>query len=278
MLKFLVVAGIVLWSSLAEAIRWDFDDGTTQGWTTKEALTWGGTREFHQFPGMVEDSVWRIRIDPSVTQSLYASRPGVELISSPIGYDSDLFDQVRIRFRTVHDRPTEGTFSIAWENFSGSGFDFDLDYDSENLRQRTVYTTEWQEAMLSLAGQDRWEGLLKNIQLSFVLDFGTDTEAGVVESFEIDWIELTGVGELLEGELPPPPVEYYFGFEGAGLFAPPVFYPIAPGVGEASHGGHGGGYLGEVGGNVLTDLDGDGGLRPFRPMGNANGNTARVCV
>ena len=42
MLKFAIVIWIVLWSSLAEAIKWDFDDGTTQGWTAKEALTWGG--------------------------------------------------------------------------------------------------------------------------------------------------------------------------------------------------------------------------------------------
>ena len=51
MLQFAVVICVVLWSGPAEAIKWDFDDGTTQGWTTKEALTWGGTREFHQFPG-----------------------------------------------------------------------------------------------------------------------------------------------------------------------------------------------------------------------------------
>ena len=59
MLRFAVVAGVVLWSGSAEAIRWDFDDGTTQGWTTKEALIWGGTREFNQFPGVVDDGVWR---------------------------------------------------------------------------------------------------------------------------------------------------------------------------------------------------------------------------
>ena len=264
MLLFAVVVFVMLWSVPAEAIRWDFDDGTTQGWTAKEALIGSGTREFNQFPGMVEDGVWRIRVDPSVTQSLYASRPSVEVISSPIGHDSGLFDQVRIRFRTIHDRPTEGTFSITWENYSGSRFDtFDPDYDSKNLIQRTVYTTEWQEVVLSLAGQDRWEGLLKNIQLRFVLDFGLDTEPRVVELFEIDWIELTGVGELLQGELPPPPVEYYFRFEEAGLFAPPAFYPIVPGIGEASHGGYGGGYLGEKGGGVLTDLDGDGDLDLF---------------
>ena len=46
MLKLAVVVFVVLWPGPAEAIKWDFDDGTTQGWTPKEALIWGGTREF----------------------------------------------------------------------------------------------------------------------------------------------------------------------------------------------------------------------------------------
>ena len=254
MLLFAVIA-VALCSSLAEAIKWDFDDGTTQGWTTKEALTWGGTREFHQFPGVVEDGVWRIRVDPAFTQSLYASNPGVEVISSTIGYDSGLFDQVRVRFRTVHDRPTEGAFWIEWESSSGYS-----DFFYSFVGQDIVYTTEWQEVVVSLDGQDSWEGLLKNIQLNFVLDFGLDTEPGVVEAFEIDWIELTGVEEMIEGELPPPLVEYYFGFEGAGLFAAPVFYPIAPGIGETLIGEV---YIGDHTGGVLTDLDGDGDLDLF---------------
>ena len=254
MLKVAIVAGVVLWSSLAEAIKWDFDDGTTQGWTPKEAFVWGGTREFNQFPAMVDNGVWRIRVDPAVTKSLYTSQAGVEVVSPPIGYDSGLFDYVRVRFRTVHDHPTEGTFWITWDNSSGLG-----DFHTHSVRGQTVYTTEWQEVEFPLAGRDGWEGLLRNVQLSFVLAFDLDTE--VIQSFEIDWIELTGVGELLEGELPPPPVEYYFRFAGAGLFAPPVFYPIAPGIGEAPVGG--GGYLGEVKGNVLTDLDGDGDLDLF---------------
>ena len=256
MLLFAVVAGIALWIGSAEAIKWDFDDGTTQGWTPKEALIWGGTREFHQFPAMVEDGVWRIRVDPAVTKSLYASVPGVEVVSSTIGYDSALFDHVRVRFRTVHDRPTEGVLWIEWENPSGSSA-----FESF-VGQDIVYTTEWQEVVLSLAGQDGWEGLLKNIQLSFRPDFYSDTELGVVESFEIDWIELTGVEELIEGELPPPPVEFSFRFEGAGLFAPPVFYPIAPGLGEILIGEA---YIGDRDhrGGVLTDLDGDGDLDLF---------------
>ena len=259
MLLFAVVAGIVLWSAPAVAIKWDFDDGTTQGWTTKETNTRGGTREFNQFPGAVEDGVWRITVAPSVTKSL-SSRSSVGLVSPTIGYDSGLFDQIRIRFRTVHDRPTEGSLWMEWENSSGYYSNLDLDTDpQEMLIQQMVYTTEWQEIVLSLADHRRWEGLLKNVRLDF-RPGGSDTE--MVEWFEIDWIELTGVEELIEGELPPPPVEYYF-FEGTGLFTPPVFYPIAPGLGEMAHGGHGGGYLGERTGGVLTDLDGDGDLDLF---------------
>ena len=231
MLKFAIVMCVMLWGSLAEAIKWDFDDGTTQGWSPKEALTWGGTREFHQFPGEVEDGVWRIQVNPSITNSLYASSPGVELVSSTIGYDSGLFDQVRVRFRTIHDRPTEGAFSIEWENASGFYFNIGIDVDPKEITtEQLVYTTQWQEMVLSLAGHRRWEGLLKNIRLSF-------KNFEFVEAFEIDWIELTGVAELIEGELPPPSVEYYFDFAGVGLFAPPMFYPIAPGIGEAAHGG-----------------------------------------
>ena len=260
MLLLAVVAGIALWGGPVEAIKWDFNDGTTQGWTTKETDTRGGTREFNQFPGVVEDGVWRIAVAPSVTNSLF-SWSSVELVSSTIGYDSGLFDQVRIRFRTVHDRPTEGSFAMEWENASGFYANLDIEDTApeEVLIQRIVYTTEWQEIVVSLADHSRWEGLLKNIRLDFVLGFDADT--GMVEWFEIDWIELTGVEELIEGELPPPPVEYYF-FEGAGLFAPPVFYPIAPGLGEATR-GRGSGYLGERDGGVLTDLDGDGDLDLF---------------
>ena len=260
MLLLAVVAGIALWGDPAEAIKWDFNEGTTQGWTTKETNVRGATREFNQFPGVVEDGVWRIAVSPSVTNSL-SSWSSVELVSSTIGYDSGLFDQIRIRFRTVHDRPTEGSLWMEWENSLGFYSELDTDDPQEMLTQQIVYTTEWQEIVLLLADHSRWEGLLKNVRLSFILDFGSDTE--MIEWFEIDWIELTGVEEMIEGELPPPPVEYYFGFEGTGLFAPPVFYPIASGLGEAAYGGYGSGYLGERTGGVLTDLDGDGDLDLF---------------
>ena len=259
MLLFAVVAGIALANGPTEAIKWDFDDGTTQGWSAKEAAIWGGVRELYLFPSVVEDGVWTITVDPDVTNSYYSSASisvtsSAELISPTIGYDSGLFDHVRIRFRTVHDHPTVGSFSLAWTNEHNVGLTIeDISEDQFVLPYRPMtYTTEWQEVVIALGPQDAtiWEGLLKDIQLSFVLERAEASLSGeLVKWLEIDWIELTGVEEQLQGELAPPDVDY-FRWAETGVFAPPVFYPIASGIGE--------GYEGSTG--VLTDLDGDGDL------------------
>ena len=262
MLLLAVVAGVVLWSSSAEAIKWDFDDGTTQGWSAKEAQTWGGTRELYLFPGVVEDGVWRITVDPDVTKGHYSTASisvvsSAELVSPTIGYDSELFDHVRIRFRTVHDRPTVGSFSLAWTNEHNAGLTIDNFPENQFVHpyRPMTYTTEWQEEVIVLGHDETtWEGLLKDIQLSFVLDRAEASQAGeLVKWFEIDWIELTGVEEQLQGELAPPHVDYFHWSE-TGVFAPPVFYPIASGLGEGPSPEEAG---------VLTDLDGDGDLDLF---------------
>ena len=189
-----VVAAVMLWDDPAGAIKWEFDDGTTQGWSAKEAA--GGRHELHQFPGMVEAGVWRIAVDPAVTKGFY-SVPSVELISPTIGYDSGLFDHVRIRCRTVHHRPTIGNFSVTWTNEHNalpSGWDLAFGIGAQDI----LYTTEWQEVVLVLAGRDekRWEGLLKDIRLGFNLDLSeAESASDTVEWFEIDWIKLTGVEE-----------------------------------------------------------------------------------
>ena len=247
MLPLAVCICVVLSGGYAEAIKWDFDDGTTQGWSAKEGTLWGGPRELHLFPGEVTDGVWRVAVSPAVTQSHY-SNPRVDLVSPPIGYDSALFDQVRIRFRTVHDRPTTGDFDLSWTNEHNLGMDSDVRFAI--FAGAITYTTEWQEVVFLLADRDDkvWEGLLKEIRLYFSLD--------EVEWFEIDWIELTGVEEQLQGELPPPYVEY-FRF-ASGLFARPLFYPIALGIGNVQP------ISGtSLGIGVLTDLDGDGDLDLF---------------
>ena len=68
---------------------------------------------------------------------------------------------------------------------------------------------------------------------------------------------MTGLEEILQGELPPPYVEY-FRLDGVGLFAPPVFYPIASGIGGSYNF-----IFSGVQAGVLTDLDGDGDLDLF---------------
>ncbi|MDE2733930.1 MAG: FG-GAP-like repeat-containing protein [Gemmatimonadota bacterium] len=253
MLKLAVVVLVVLWSGPAAAIIWEFDDGTTQGWAAKEAsILGGGPRGFNQFPGGVEDGVWKIDVSPSITEDWPI--PNVELISPTIGHDSSLFDQIWVRFRTVHHSPTVGSFWLTWTNEHNLMSPiWGQDDPPERLFRLSgqsdfVYTTEWQEVEFSFVGQDEvvWEGLLRDIRLNFVLAWNEDD---VVGEIEIDWIELSGVEEFLQGELPPPHVEY-FRFDEAGLFAPPVFYPIAPGIGRAA-------AYGERAG-ILTDLDGDG--------------------
>ena len=274
MLHLMLVLGIALWNCSAEAITWHFDDGTTQGWAAKESGASGGPAEFNLFPGQVKDGVWMIDVSPSVAGEADPS-PSVQVISPTIGYESGLFDRIRVRFRTVHHRPTVGSFWLAWTNEHNR---MTPSRDPENRGSNRfslhgqagfVYTTEWQEVALTLpvsdgevAPGDRevWEGLLRDIRLNFSLDWGESdmprSAAEVVGGLEVDWIELTGVEELLAGELAPPSVEY-FRFEGAGLFAPPVFSPIVPGLG---------GFIAE-GAGVLADLDADGDLDLFSTRG-----------
>ena len=276
MLRFAIIACVLLWSSFAEAITWDFDDGTTQGWAAKTGNGWGGTFEFDLFPGVVEDGVWTIDVSPSMAGDALPS-PSVEVVSPSIGHDSGLFDRVRARVRTVHHSPTVGSFSLAWtneHNRTDPGQDPDRRGRSRFFligQSGFAYTTEWQEVEFTLpesdgeiAPDDRevWEGLLQDIRLNFRLEWG---EMGVsrpvdelVGWFEIDWIELTGEEELLAGELAPPSVEY-FRFEGTGLFAPPIFSPL---ISELDA------FLKGWSAAALTDLDGDGDLDLFSTWEN----------
>ena len=69
----------------------------------------------------------------------------------------------------------------------------------------------------------------------------------VPEAVEIDWIQLTGVEELIQGELPPPAVELSASF--GRLFNSPTFHPleVRPSTQFAP-------LLGDVDGNGTIDL------------------------
>ena len=272
MLLIPVCVWLVLLSSPAAAIMWDFDDGTTQGWGVKKPVSAGGDHQFYPLSGGVEAGVWRI--NAFRTDGLSGS--GVELISPTIGSDSHLFDRVRVRFRTIHHSPTTGALLLRWTN------EHNLMYPGgDPLPQRgrfslpangaygeLVYTTEWQAFEFSLVDLEEnsfgyypvWEGLLDDIRLMFTLEFMTGSRpdrlaSTKVAALDVDWIELTGVEEVLQGALPRPPV-FDIGVAGPKVFAPPVFYPIAPGLGLFR-------LLGDSQAGVLTDLDGDGDLDLF---------------
>ena len=269
MLLISICAGMVLLSSPATAIRWDFDDGTTQGWGAKKPFRSGGDHQFHPLSAVVEAGVWRI--DAFRTDSL--SEAGVTLISPTIGHDSHLFDRVRVRFRTIHPSPTIGVLLLRWTNEHNLMFPGNdplprrsrFSLRANGIYGELLYMTEWQEFEFSLTDMEEnffgyypvWEGVLDDIRLVFGLEAMTtamlDRPASTkVSALEVDWIELTGIEELLQGELPRPPV-FDLGIEGPTVFAPPVFYPIAPGLGLFR-------LLGDAQQGVLTDLDDDGDL------------------
>ena len=111
MLKLAVVICVVLWSSPAEAIKWDFDEGTTWGWTAHESVLGnpGGVTPTTVY-SEVEAGVWRIAPVPS------GQEPAIRLLSPLIGEDSALFDRVTLRLRIIHDRPTGGNLLMDWSN------------------------------------------------------------------------------------------------------------------------------------------------------------------
>ena len=279
MLLIFLCTWMVLLSSPATAIQWDFDDGTTQGWGAKKPIRSGGNHLFFSLSGTVEEGVWRI--NAFRTDGL--SGAGVTLISPTIGHDSHLFDRVRVRFRTVHPSPTTGALLLLWTNehnlmFPGSDplprgrFYLQANGDYGEF----VYTTEWQEVEFSLIDMEEssfgyqrlWEGPLDDIRLLFGLEDMTLSminrpASTKVSALEVDWIELTGVEEVLQGELPRPPV-FDLDVEGPRGFAPPVFYPIARGLGAFR-------LLGDIQEEVLTDLDGDGDLDLFAFWGGIEG-------
>ena len=159
MLYLALLLSIGLWSGPVETIRWDFDDGTTQGWAAKEGAAAGGSSEVNLFPGQVTDGVWTIDVSPSVAGEKYPT-PLVQLVSPTIGYDSGLFDRVRVRLRTVHHRPTVGGFLLSWtneHNRPAPGRDpADLFSNRFSLIGQAgfVYTTEWQEVEITLPESD----------------------------------------------------------------------------------------------------------------------------
>ena len=266
-MRYLLFAILLLAAPLgALALTWDFDDGTTWGWTAQESelgdlSTVAPTTVYSE----VEAGVWRIAPVPSGQQ------PAIRLLSPLIGEDSVLFDRVTLRLRIIHDRPTGGNLLMEWSNVESRRRKQEADgrgLDSRSgfyMGRYQYYPIEWENITIDIraleAGLEArreesiatiwsdteltWQDTLFHLQLD--LNLNTDPESPGHPAFvEVDWIELTGAEELLLGELPPREIAEA-GVPGA-LFAEPRFSVLGPGIGNPFPFSQG----------TLGDVDGDG--------------------
>ena len=263
----LIAIGLLTAPFGAFALTWDFDDGTTWGWTAQESsLSIAVGSSYTTVYSEVEDGVWRIAPVPD------AQRPALLLRSPPIGEDSALFDSVTLRLRIIHDRPTEGNLLMWWFNseykrFTDAGI---RQPDRFSMGRLQIYLTEWQDITIDLraleaaaaanpAAEITWQNTLFDFQLDLDLNTHPQSSADHPEFLEIDWIRLTGVEERLLGELQPRKIAVEAGLPGA-LFATPDFFPLGAGV-EI-----------EMGPQTLGDIDGDGDVDLVAAWSRSTGN------
>ena len=231
------------------ALTWDFDDGSTWGWTAR-ATTFYIDAPLHS---EVVDGVWRIALVPNQV-------PNVDLIPPVIGEDSALFDRLTLRLRLIHHSPIEGFFWMYWSNVKyNRRTDFNVNRARFREERRQRYPIEWEDITVDLralaeagpAVRDypaTWEDTLFNFDINIKLYediYGRSQDVDDLPTFlEIDSIQLTGAEELAQGELSPRDIAVEVGPPGT-LFAAPDFFSLGGPI-VALHGG------------AVGDIDGDG--------------------
>ncbi|MCY4604982.1 MAG: FG-GAP-like repeat-containing protein [Gemmatimonadetes bacterium] len=248
----LVALGLLAAPLGALALTWDFDEGTTWGWTAQESLLGtdhGPTTVYSE----VEAGVWRIAPVPRGKQ------PAISLVSPLIGEDSALFDWVTLRLHIIHDRPTEGNLLMAWSNVESRRRKKEAGHRADMAAFLTgreqLYPIEWENITIDIRDLGTapelgeveviWQDTLFHLQLDLALDIEPRGPADHPAFVEVDWIQLTGAEELLLGELQPREIAVEAELPGA-LFAEPRFSVLGPGIG------------GPISQGTLGDVDGDG--------------------
>ena len=230
------------------ALTWDFDEGTTWGWTGHESWLGSSGVTPTTVYSEVEAGVWRIAPVPD------GNRPAISLVSPLIGEDSALFDRVTLRLRIIHDRPTEGTLLMAWSNVESRRRKQEAGQGALPNRsgvytiRSQLYPIEWENITIDIRDLEAdpeaeiiWQDTLFHLQLGLNLKGSADHPAFV----EVDWIQLTGAEELLLGELQPREIAVEAGLPGA-LFAEPRFSVLGWGISD------------RILQDTLGDVDGDG--------------------
>ena len=261
----LITIGLLAAPLGALALTWDFDEGTTWGWTAHESVLAndGGVSPTTVY-SEVEAGVWRIAPVP------VAQRPAISLLSPLIREDSALFDWVTLRLRIIHDRPTWGDLLMGWSNVESRRRHQETRQGALSSRsgfytgRLQLYPTEWGNITIDIRGLEAglearreepiatiwsdteitWQDTLFHLQLHLNLNDHAQGPADHPAFVEVDWIQLTGAEELLLGELQPREIAEA-GAPGA-LFAEPRFSVLGPGLGGVDSQG------------VLGDVDGDG--------------------
>ncbi len=238
----------------AFALTWDFDDGSTWGWTARESSSYSTQYTREPLHSEVVDGVWRIAPAPT-------GRPTVQLRSPMIGEDSALFDRLTLRLRLIHHSPTEEPFGMIWSNAESRRL---LRGGFGTGRQQS-YPIEWEDITLDLralaaADAERntvWQDTLFNIRINMLLYRDSQDVDNHPKFLEIDWIQLTGAEELAQGELSPEDIGVEVGSPGT-LFAAPNFSPLGEGIGIPNNRrGRGRDHL-RVSQGAVGDIDGDG--------------------
>ena len=230
----------------AFALTWDFDDGSTWGWTARASNFYYLYTPLHS---EVVDGVWRIALVPGQS-------PMVQLISPVIGEDSALFDRLTLRLRLIHHSPIEGFFWMHWSNVK---YNRRTDYSVNRARflegRPQRYPIEWEDITVdlrALAEADltvrdypaTWQDTLFNFHITME---GSRDEDNYPTFLEIDSIQLTGAEELAQGELSPRDIAVEVGPPGT-LFAAPDFFSLGGPSGSPEYDSRG----------AVGDIDGDG--------------------
>ncbi len=223
------------------ALTWDFDDGSTHGWSARQSHI-SISEPLHS---EIVDGVWRMAPVPG-------HRPTVSLRSPLIGKDSALFDRLILRLRIIHHSPTKnGELRMRWSN-------------AENGNQGTSllqsYPIEWEEITLDLralaADPEQaviWQDTLFNFSLYMILYRDSQDLENHPKFLEVDWIQLTGAEELAQGELSPVDIAVETGPPGT-LFAKPDFFPLGKRIGTLGSLQRSQGAVGDVDGDGDADL------------------------
>ena len=233
----------------AFALTWDFDDGSTWGWTARASTFYLDTPLHSE----VVDGVWRIALVPNQI-------PNVYLIPPVIGEDSALFDRLTLRLRLIHHSPIEGFFWMYWSNVKYNRRTDNVNRARFREERRQRYPIEWEDITVDLralaeagpAVRDypaTWQDTLFKLDINLKLyeDYLARHPQYVDEDLptflEIDSIQLTGAEELAQGELSPRDIAVEVGPPGT-LFADPDFFSL-------------GGPIVALRGGAVGDIDGD---------------------